>query len=86
MSAPARITQPKVLYKRFIRASKRFNQYNYREYALRRVREEFRNNKNLTDGQLEEAIKFGNEQLLVVERQSIINAMYAHDDIVLNRV
>ncbi|XP_042536292.1 LYR motif-containing protein 4-like isoform X2 [Dipodomys spectabilis] len=37
------------LYRAMLRESKHFNSYNYRTYAVRRIRDAFRENKNVKD-------------------------------------
>ncbi|KAF7990469.1 hypothetical protein HCN44_000274 [Aphidius gifuensis] len=66
------------LYRNLIREAKNWNAYNYREYALRKIRHEFRLNRSIED---EEAIanfyKKGIESLEMIKRQSTIGSLYS---------
>uniref|UniRef100_A0A1B0CM77 Complex 1 LYR protein domain-containing protein n=1 Tax=Lutzomyia longipalpis TaxID=7200 RepID=A0A1B0CM77_LUTLO len=47
------------LYKLMLRESQKFTSYNYREYARRRIRDGFRDNKAVSDSQtIENQIKY----------------------------
>jgi len=73
------------LYRRLLKAGNKFSSYNFREYAKRRIREEFRNKHYVSSKeQIEDLLKFGQEQLKMLERQSIINSIYANDDLIIN--
>jgi len=73
------VTRPMVLrlYKDMIRQAKKFTSYNYREYAVRRIRDEFRSNRDLKDRMKIEA-KFVKAAagLEVIKRQVIIGQLY----------
>jgi len=72
------------LYRNLLKNSQRFADYNYRMYAKKRVRDAFRTNKNLTDStQIQERIKFGQDNLKVIERQAIIGNMYKDSTLVI---
>ncbi|KAL0476755.1 LYR motif-containing protein [Acrasis kona] len=56
----------------------KFADYNFREYAVRITKEDFRNNQNDTDGKaVEKNYQYGLDQLQLIRRQSTINQMYA---------
>ncbi|CAF2478028.1 unnamed protein product [Rotaria sp. Silwood2] len=66
-----------ILYKQLLRECHKFSLYNYREYFLRRVREEFRQNRNVQDSsKIAELLKFGQENLEIIRRQVIIGNLY----------
>ncbi|KAK2580812.1 hypothetical protein KPH14_011545 [Odynerus spinipes] len=66
------------LYRNLIRESKKWNSYNYRMYALRKVRHEFQENKNLQDErQIQQCHQKGQEALAVIKRQVIIGNLYS---------
>jgi len=83
MSGPARVTVLN-LYRQMLKASKSFNSYNFREYSLRRTREEFRTNKNVTDpAALASLISKAKENLEVIQRQALINKLYVKEKSIL---
>lgn len=82
MSTPAGPTRAQVLalYKQFIKNANGFNNYNYREYFLRKARTTFREHKTLTDpASVETAWEIANKELGVLKRQSVISQMYTFD-------
>ena len=63
------------LYREMLRCAKRFTNYNFREYAARRVREDFRIvRSNNTDSA--KAYESGLQQLSMLRRQSTISSLY----------
>uniref|UniRef100_A0A2M4ATJ5 Complex 1 LYR protein domain-containing protein n=1 Tax=Anopheles triannulatus TaxID=58253 RepID=A0A2M4ATJ5_9DIPT len=75
------------LYKQLIRASQKFDSYNYRLYAIRRIRHAFRENKALTDGgKIESELAYGQSNLEIIKRQTIIgNLFQAPDKLVIEK-
>ncbi|XP_030625555.1 LYR motif-containing protein 4 [Chanos chanos] len=70
-------TQVLSLYRMLLRESKKFPSYNYRTYALRRVRDGFRENRNVDDPKaLEQLLNRGWDSLAVIQRQVSIGKMY----------
>ena len=74
------------LYKQLIRECKQFPTYNYREYAIRRTRDKFKQNKDLIKAedinkQMEEAKK----SLELVKRQVLIGKMYESTRLVIEK-
>ncbi|XP_041103831.1 LYR motif-containing protein 4 isoform X2 [Polyodon spathula] len=69
MAASSR-TQVLSLYRLMLKESKNFTAYNYRTYAIRRVRDAFRENKHLEDPKTIQAqlIK-ARENLVIIQRQ-----------------
>ncbi|XP_048862869.1 LYR motif-containing protein 4 isoform X2 [Brienomyrus brachyistius] len=58
------------LYKMLLKESKQFSSYNYRTYALRRVRDAFRENKSVDDPKtLEILLNRAWDSLAVIQRQ-----------------
>uniref|UniRef100_A0A803WBR6 LYR motif containing 4 n=1 Tax=Ficedula albicollis TaxID=59894 RepID=A0A803WBR6_FICAL len=58
------------LYRALLRESQRFGSYNYRTYAIRRIRDAFRENKNLSDSEkIEELLNKAKANLEVIQRQ-----------------
>eukprot|EP00591_Stephanopyxis_turris_P012500 CAMPEP_0195520028 /NCGR_PEP_ID=MMETSP0794_2-20130614/15962_1 /TAXON_ID=515487 /ORGANISM="Stephanopyxis turris, Strain CCMP 815" /LENGTH=64 /DNA_ID=CAMNT_0040649297 /DNA_START=72 /DNA_END=262 /DNA_ORIENTATION=+ len=52
------------LYRQFLRAAKSFTDYNFQSYAIRRVREQFRDHKALVGSELEAVLKRATEEQL----------------------
>ncbi|XP_063990102.1 LYR motif-containing protein 4B [Diachasmimorpha longicaudata] len=72
------------LYRNLIRESKKWNSYNYREYALRKVRHEFSVNRSVTDGEkINEIYKNGLESLAMIRRQVIVGNLYTTRPLVI---
>ena len=54
----------------------RLQDYNIRNYALRRTKLGYAENRNLSNGAVAEAIAFGNEQLAILKRQALLSQIY----------
>uniref|UniRef100_A0A3B3U5Z7 Complex 1 LYR protein domain-containing protein n=1 Tax=Poecilia latipinna TaxID=48699 RepID=A0A3B3U5Z7_9TELE len=64
------------LYKMMLKESSRFPSYNYRTYALRRVRDAFRANREVEDPKAVERLMDEGEQMLaLIQRQVIVGFM-----------
>ncbi|XP_051241885.1 LYR motif-containing protein 4 [Dicentrarchus labrax] len=69
MAASAR-AQVISLYRSMLSASKKFPSYNYRTYALRRVRDAFRANRNIEDPKtVARLMTEGQQTLALIQRQ-----------------
>ncbi|XP_008306261.1 LYR motif-containing protein 4 [Cynoglossus semilaevis] len=65
------------LYRTMLRESSKFSSYNYRTYAVRRVRDAFRANSNIEDPRtLERLMEEGRNTLAVIQRQVAVGRMY----------
>jgi len=72
------------LYRNLLRTGGQFNQYGFREYALRRTRDAFREHMNETDPQrIEELVQRGLRELQVMKRQTAIGQLYHIDKLVV---
>ncbi|XP_012253587.2 protein bcn92 isoform X2 [Athalia rosae] len=72
------------LYRNMIRQSKKWNSYNYRTYALRKIRHEFRENKTLKDQEkIKDTFQFGVQNLEVIKRQVILGNLYGGRPLVI---
>ncbi|KAK3551016.1 hypothetical protein QTP70_011429 [Hemibagrus guttatus] len=70
MAAPSR-TQVLSLYRMLLRESNKVPSYNYRTYALRRVRDAFRENQNVEDPKvLEQLLNKAHDNLAIIQRQA----------------
>ncbi|XP_043920791.1 LYR motif-containing protein 4 isoform X1 [Protopterus annectens] len=72
MAASSR-TQVLSLYRSMLKESKKFTSYSYRTFAIRRIRDAFRENKSCVDSSAVEAqIRKAQESLAVIQRQNTI--------------
>jgi len=70
-------SQTLALYKQLLRASNKFNDYNFKHYFIRRVTHEFRNPNS------EVSVAEGYNQLSVIQAQATINNMYVAEPTVV---
>ncbi|KAG5842017.1 LYR motif-containing protein 4-like isoform X2 [Anguilla rostrata] len=71
-------TQVISLYRMLIRECKKFPSYNYRTYALRRVKDGFRENRNVDNPKmLDHLLSQARENLAVIKRQVSIGHLYS---------
>ncbi|KAM6350022.1 LOW QUALITY PROTEIN: LYR motif-containing protein 4 [Podargus strigoides] len=72
------------LYRALLRESQRFSGYNYRTYAIRRIRDAFRENKNIKDSEkIEELVNKAKANLEVIHRQVTIGQLYSTQKMVI---
>ncbi|KAG9479287.1 LYR motif-containing protein 4 [Eleutherodactylus coqui] len=72
------------LYKVLLRESQKFNSYNYRTYAIRRVRDAFREKKNVGDvHEIQSLIHRARENLQIIQRQVTIGQLYTADKLII---
>lgn len=72
------------LFKKMLRESRSWNNYNFREYISRRVIQDFNKNKNKTDPkEINDLIISAKKNLEIIQRQGIIQNMYNNDKLVL---
>ncbi|EDO16138.1 hypothetical protein Kpol_1070p21 [Vanderwaltozyma polyspora DSM 70294] len=87
MSAAPSRGQVLNLYKQFIKNANQFNNYNFKEYFLRRSRESFRANSKIQDPvELAKVYRDAQFDLAVLKRQSIISQLYTFDKLVVEPV
>ncbi|XP_010899231.1 LYR motif-containing protein 4B [Esox lucius] len=76
MAASTR-TQVLSLYRLLMKESSKLPSYNFRTYALRRVRDAFRANQSIKDPKVvEKLLKQGKDNLGIIRRQVTIGKMY----------
>nr|XP_056710716.1 LYR motif-containing protein 4 [Euleptes europaea] len=83
MAASAR---PQVLrlYRALLRESEKFTSYGYRTYAIRRIRDAFRENKNLKDSaEIETLVNNAKTNLEMIHRQVTIGQLYSAQKLVI---
>lgn len=71
------------LYKQIIKNANRFNDYNFKQYFLRKARTEFKANKDADASKIEALLMDAQKDLGVLKRQSIISQMYTFDKLVV---
>lgn len=77
MAASSTRSQVISLYRMMLKESSRFPSYNYRTYALRRVRDAFRANRKVEDPQsVQKLMEEGERMLALIQRQVSIGKMY----------
>ncbi|KAM6953449.1 LYR motif-containing protein 4 [Aplochiton taeniatus] len=83
MAASAR-AQVLSLYRMLLKESNKFSSYNYRTYALRRVRDAFRENQALEDsGAVGRLMEEARQSLELIKRQVAIGDMYTAQKIIV---
>lgn len=76
--------QVTTLYRHSLRAGLGFVDVNFRHYSWRVLRDRYRQNRNETDPQrIAQLYELGVKNLGVIQRQSVINRMYASHESVL---
>ncbi|XP_071959224.1 LYR motif-containing protein 4-like [Antedon mediterranea] len=74
------------LYKHLLRESKKFSSYNYRTYAVRRIRSAFQENKDEADPvKIKQLLWKGNENLKMIKRQVVISELYSAPKLVIEQ-
>ena len=72
------------LYKEMLRESQKFSGYNFRNYALRRVKDAFREGKCETDKEkVQGLVKKAEDNLSVIKRQALLSNMYKDKSLVI---
>ncbi|XP_063779159.1 LYR motif-containing protein 4 [Pseudophryne corroboree] len=83
MASPSRASVLS-LYKIMLRESQTFSSYNYRTYAIRRIRDAFREKKNVRDShEIQTLVNLGKENLDVIQRQVTIGHLYSTQKLVI---
>ncbi|KAL7632813.1 UNVERIFIED_CONTAM: hypothetical protein RMT77_016879 [Armadillidium vulgare] len=74
------------VYKQLLRESQKFSSYNYREYALKRIKDGFKEYKDVTDEKKLLALRNSAlENLQVIKRQVLIGQMYSAAPLVIEK-
>ncbi|KAJ1945316.1 hypothetical protein FBU59_002344 [Linderina macrospora] len=77
-------TQVLTLYRASLRAAQQFETYNFRKYFYRRTRDRFRMASTLTEASaVEQAVAEARKELLVMQRQGLVNKMFSHNRVVI---
>ena len=67
-----------------LRNASKISNYNFREHAQRRVKEEFRLNKDIAGDLLRKKYEFGVQQSEIIKRHSIISNIYKEASTVMS--
>ncbi|XP_046974878.1 LYR motif-containing protein 4B [Vanessa cardui] len=87
MAAGIPKTQILSLYKSLLKETNKFKNYNFRCYALRRVRDAFKENKSLSDPKLiKKEFEYGKQNLGIIKRQVVIGDMYRTEKLVIENL
>lgn len=74
------------LYRNLLRQGSKLASYNFREYALRRTRDAFRENQSVAEPRdVQNLLQRGHKELNVLKRQATISQMYAAERIVVEQ-
>jgi hypothetical protein len=75
------------LYKNLFAEAKKFNTYNYREYAKRRIRDYFRENINERDSsKLRSLYEYGSGELKSLKRQTTLVRLYEAPKLIIENL
>ncbi|XP_041453979.1 LYR motif-containing protein 4-like [Lytechinus variegatus] len=84
--AAAQVNRMKILslYREMLREAQKFTGYNYRTYAVRRIRDAFQEHKAETNPELIEGyIKKAEDNLNIIRRQATISQLYREPKLVI---
>ncbi|KAL2280308.1 hypothetical protein FJTKL_12578 [Diaporthe vaccinii] len=71
-------------YRQLLRQSEQFASYNFREYAKRRTRDAFRENKAVEDQRkIQELVQKGLKELQMMKRQTVVGHFFELDRLVV---
>ncbi|XP_036112859.1 LYR motif-containing protein 4 isoform X4 [Molossus molossus] len=72
------------LYRAMLRECKHFSAYNYRTYAIRRIRDAFRENKSAKDPvEIQTLVSKAKRDLGMIRRQVHIGQLYSTDKLII---
>ncbi|XP_055964468.1 LYR motif-containing protein 4 [Sorex fumeus] len=83
MAASSR-AQVLALYRALLREGRRFGAYSYRTYALRRIRDAFREHKSVRDPrEIQSLVDRARRDLGVIQRQVQVGRLYMADRLII---
>jgi hypothetical protein len=72
------------LYRKLLREGSKFSAYNYRQYAIRRVKDAFREYQHVNDAAtLQQLIAQAEVSLKMLQRQVLVNSMYQGSQLII---
>ncbi|CAH2451283.1 Cysteine desulfurase [Komagataella phaffii CBS 7435] len=74
------------LYRTFLRYSNNFENYNFRNYFIRKTKDSFRANRSIEEKDIPEFLLKAQKDLQVLKRQSTISQMYHFDKSVVEKL
>ncbi|KAK3634385.1 hypothetical protein LTR22_019684 [Elasticomyces elasticus] len=84
MSATSTALEVRSLYRSLTRQARQFANYNFREYAKRRTRDAFRENRAQSDERIvQELVQKGLRELQVLKRQTVVSQFFQLDRLVV---
>ncbi|XP_015276647.1 PREDICTED: LYR motif-containing protein 4 [Gekko japonicus] len=84
MAAASTRAQVLGLYRALLRESEKFTSYGFRTYAIRRIRDAFRENKNLKNSaEIETLVNNAKTNLEMIHRQVTIGQLYSAPKLVI---
>ncbi|CAI6361102.1 unnamed protein product [Macrosiphum euphorbiae] len=84
MAAPVTRAEVLKIYKTMLRESNKFSFYNYRMYAVRRVKDAFREQKAVNDtSEIQQHLLEAHRFLDIIKRQAIVGDLYKFDKLVI---
>lgn len=73
-----------LLYKRILSKASKFDNYNFREYFVRKAQHDFKKNMNVVDeNQITRLYNEGIDNLALLNRQSAISQMFTFEKLVV---
>lgn len=73
------------LYKQLLQEAEKFPQYNYRMFALRKIRDEFESRKDWGEEKVPEVVQRASAELTRLRRMTTVASLYAHDLLVIEQ-
>ena len=73
-------------FRKLLRAGSKCSDYNYRNFILRRIREDFRENKGVAQGQVPALLQAASQQVDYVQRIVTVQNLYAQPNSVMDHL
>lgn len=74
------------LYRTLLREGSKFQNYNFRDYTLRRIRHSFQQHKSETDvNKIQSFVKSAEENLQLIKRQVTVGSLYIDPPLVVEK-
>ncbi|XP_065365881.1 protein bcn92 [Calliphora vicina] len=78
--------QVSFLYRQLLREAEKLPSYNFRMYAVRKIRDTFRANRTINDFEkIDQQIMYGKQSLEMIRRQAIIGHLYTAEKLVIEK-
>lgn len=71
------------LYKQLLSRARKFDNYNFREFSKRKIRDEFRAHQGLGQDQVTQFYNNGIDELAKLTRQTTVSQLYTFDKLVV---